>query len=129
VTGVLSPKAPSVVATPNPLGMAISADGKHAYIANGEANTISQFSIDPLTGTLQPLTPETVGTGRTPAGVALGLDGKSAYVTNSDDNTVSEYDVDPLTGALSPKPGAPVATGPAPSFGIAVGRFPMGNAQ
>ena len=125
-TGALSSKTPTVVATLNPLRIAISQDGGHAYVGDGFSNTVCQYNIDSLTGTLSPMNPATVPSGVYASGVALSPDGKSAYVTNSGDGTVSQYDVNPLTGALSPKSVAPVATGLAPG-GITVGRRPMGN--
>ncbi len=125
-TGALSSKAPPTVATPSPLGVVVSPDGKSVYVANQDANTVSEYSTDPLTGTLSPKTPPTITTGSISVFVAVTPDGKSAYVTNYGDNTVSEYNIDSTTGALSPKTTATIATGPAP-YGMAVGSLPISH--
>jgi DNA-binding beta-propeller fold protein YncE len=130
-TGNLSPKVPATVSTGSgPYGVAVAPDGKSVYVTNrgnGTGLTLSEYNVDPLTGTLSPKVPATVPTGMGPVGIAVTPDGRSVYVTNfgSPDgrlpfgNTLSQYDVDPLTGALSPKTPAIVATGTAPQ-GIAV---------
>jgi YVTN family beta-propeller protein len=124
VSGALSPKTPArVAAGPNPAFVAVTPDGRSAYASNFFAGTfggsVSQYSIDPVTGALSPKTPASVATGALPFRIAVTPDGNSAYVTNGRDNTVSQYTIDPLTGALSPKTPATVATGSGPT-GIAV---------
>jgi 6-phosphogluconolactonase len=108
--------------------VAVTPDGKSVYVTNlgnGSGNTLSQYNVDPLTGTLSPKTPATVATGLGPYGVAVTPDDKSAYVTNIGDqvgllgNALAQYNVDPLTGTLSTKTPATVATGAGPQ-GIAV---------
>ncbi len=89
-----------------PVHIAVSPDGKNAYVASFNG-AVWQYTIDPVTGGLSPKNPATVAAGRSPWDVAVTPDGKSAYVTNYGDNTVSEYDINPLTGTLSPKTGAP----------------------
>lgn len=139
-SGGLSPKTPATVATGSgPLGIAVSPDGRSAYVTNYffSDNSVSQYDIDPVIGALSPKTRATVAAGVHPFGVAVTPDGKSAYVTNSPvvlsppDDTVSQYDIDALSGALSPKTPATVPAGSMPR-GIAirpVARVPTGKQQ
>jgi 6-phosphogluconolactonase len=69
-TGVLSPKTPASVQAPNPLNIAISANGAHAYVVNYQTNVISQYNIDSLTGRLSPQATPTVATGSDDQGIA-----------------------------------------------------------
>ncbi len=122
--GLLSPLTPaSVAAGSSPSGVAVTHDGRSAYVTNVASATVSQYSIDPLTGALSPKTPASVAAGSSPSGVAVTHDGRSAYVVNDPgiqlNGTVSQYSIDPLTGALSPKTPASVPTGRAPQ-GVAV---------
>ena len=69
--------------------MAITPDGKHAYVTNSNDGTVSVITT--ATGAVS--APITVGTG--PAGVAITPDGKHAYVTNySRRHGVGDHDRD-----------------------------------
>ena len=70
----------------NPHGVAVSPDGKHAYITDTDHDAVLVVS----TSRLQ--TEDRVRVGRTPWHVAFGPGGSSAYVTNANDNTVSVID-------------------------------------
>ncbi len=94
--------------------MAVTPNGKSAYVANSADNTVSQYSIDPTTGVLSPKSPATVATGSLPNSLAVTPDGKSAYVVNESGNTVSQYSINPSTGQLTPMSPATVATGSLP---------------
>lgn len=128
-TGALTAKSsPTAASDGRPQDIAISPDGKSAYIVNvGSASiagghSISQYDIDPATGALSQKSPAAVESGAYPTAVAVNPDGKSAYVTNGDNpysgstgaNTVSQYDIDPATGELSPKGSPTVAAGSNP---------------
>jgi uncharacterized repeat protein (TIGR01451 family) len=54
--------------------VAVSPDGKSAYITNGGDATVSQYNVDPSTGALSAKSPATVATGSSPFGVAVGPD-------------------------------------------------------
>ena len=87
--------------------MAITPDGKHAYVTNFTDSTVSVITT--ATGAVS--TPITVG--EAPATVAITPDGKHAYVTNEGPNgagnTVSV--ITTATGAVSPpSPSARVRT-------------------
>jgi DNA-binding beta-propeller fold protein YncE len=95
---------------PGPRGVAVTADGKSAYVTNQDDATVSEYNIDPQTGALSPKTPEAVaGAGVGAQDVAVTPDGRSAYVVNG--GTVAQFNIDPVSGVLSPKTSAPVAGG------------------
>ncbi len=82
------------------------------YVANQGDGTVSQFKIDPTTGSFSPVGAGAVAAGSSPASVAsvgLYIDGDSTstalpfvYVANQASNTISGYRVDTTSGALQP---------------------------
>jgi 6-phosphogluconolactonase (cycloisomerase 2 family) len=61
VSGALSPKNPPTVASgTSAVDVAITADGKNAYVTDREGDAIFQYNIDPATGSLSPDNPATV---------------------------------------------------------------------
>jgi DNA-binding beta-propeller fold protein YncE len=123
------PKTPATVATGSfPTSVAVTPDGASAYVTNQDDNTVSQYSVDPVTGALSPKTPATVAAGFLPFDLAVTADGKHVYVSDIGDSfhgvgAVSQYSVDPSTGALSLMTPATIATGGA-AKGLAVGPLP-----
>ena len=128
-TGKLTPKSPAMVSTAGvPSGIiAISPDGKNAYVPSGKA--ISWYRISPATGKLTPMPPRTVAGAGSPIGIKVAPGGRYLYITtgtqclvpkgskgkcaaNTKANTVSVFAISPATGALSAKPVQTVATGP-----------------
>ena len=83
--------------------MAITPDGKRAYVANPGDGTVSVITT--ATGAVS--APITVG--NRPYAVAITPDGKHAYVTNDGDGTVSV--ITTATGAVS----APITVGNDPA--------------
>jgi YVTN family beta-propeller protein len=82
--------SPPITVGTDPIGIAITPDGKFAYVANfayEEPGTVSV--IDTQTNQVVG-TPITVGKG--PYGVAITPDGKFAYIPNSESGTVSVID-------------------------------------
>jgi 6-phosphogluconolactonase len=61
-TGKLTPKSPRTVPTAGvPSGIiALSPDGKNAYVTSEHEGALSQFAISPVTGKITPLSPATV---------------------------------------------------------------------
>ena len=90
-----------------PVGTAITRDGKTAYVADHGEGTVTP--IDLATNT--PGTPIMVGNG--PVGIAITPDGKTAYVTDEGGSTVTPIDL--ATGT----PGTPIRVGNEPQ-GIAI---------
>ena len=115
-TGALSAKPVETVATgPNPQMITIAPDGKSAYVTcAGYTKTshdgIWQYSIDPATGKLTPLSPAMVAIADGPHDLAITPDGKNLYVVTVGSNTISQYRINPHTGALSAEPASTAAT-------------------
>jgi 6-phosphogluconolactonase (cycloisomerase 2 family) len=127
-TGDLTPKSPATVATPpNPEPIAVSPNGKYAYVANcdgcgyalrkkpdaaaGSAGAkrgsakpsfLSEYRINPSTGALSHKPIASVTTGNGANWVAIAPNDRSAYVATST-NGVWQYTINPTTGKLSPK--------------------------
>jgi YVTN family beta-propeller protein len=107
----------------HPRGVAVTPDGKRAYVTNAASNTVSV--IDTASNTV-------VGTpilvGDNPFVVTVAPDGKHAYVTNLTSNTVSVIDTASDTvaatvpvgsnpvgvGIVPPQPGVPYGGGHGP---------------
>ncbi len=100
-----------------PAGVAITPDGKYAYVANSGDGTVVRIT----TATMLVSGPLPVGDG--PAGVAITPDGKYAYVANSGDGTVSV--IRTPTGLSGPGAIDSAAVVSAP---IRVGNTPVGVA-
>jgi 6-phosphogluconolactonase (cycloisomerase 2 family) len=85
-----------------------------SYVANYNANTISQYSIG-ADGSLNPLTPNsTVATGTTPKSIAVDPLGQYAYVANynvAGPGTLSQYNIADADGSLTPMTIPTVAVG------------------
>jgi DNA-binding beta-propeller fold protein YncE len=136
-TGKLTPKSPRMVATAGaPSGLiAISPDGKNAYVPSGKA--ISQYRISPATGKLTPMPPRKVAGAGFPIGIKVAPDGRYLYFvsfmncivakgstgSNCTDSakarkasTVSVFRISPGTGALSARPVQTMRTGLGPQM-------------
>jgi len=139
-TGKLTPKSPAMVATAGvPSGLiAVSPDGKNAYVPSGKA--ISQYRISPATGKLTAMPPRKVAGAGSPVGIKVAPDGRYLYFVSSTQclvpkaskgsssskgsncaamakaSTVSVFGISPGTGALSSVPVQAVATGLGPQM-------------
>ena len=70
-TGALSARPVSTDRTvPVPEAIALSPDGKNAYVTSEGEGALSQFAISPVTGKITPLSPATV---TAPAHGSLGV--------------------------------------------------------
>lgn len=74
-----------------PFGIAITPDGRHAYVTGGG---ISVIDTDPTSQTFNMVIGNPIGVGTFPFGIAITPDGRHAYVTNQGDDTVSVIDTD-----------------------------------
>ncbi|MGB2852743.1 MAG: beta-propeller fold lactonase family protein [Solirubrobacterales bacterium] len=78
------------------MGVAVSTDGRHAYVAGGSDNAVATFSRDPTTGALTFVEQDTDGVGGVDglAGarfVTTSPDGAHVYVTGRNDNAVVAF--------------------------------------
>ncbi len=108
----------SVTAGADPIGLVLSPSGNNAYVTNSGSNTISQYSIDTVTGILTPITdaPPTVTSGESPYGITVTPSGKYLYVTNQTGGSISMYSIAD-DGVLSPLSNPSITTGNSP-YGI-----------
>jgi len=81
-TGVLSggPNADTTTAS-GPASVALTADGKYAYVANRGDNTLAMYSVDPSTGLLTSLGATIPPGSAEPNSIVLDPGGQLAYVT------------------------------------------------
>jgi 6-phosphogluconolactonase len=101
-----------------------AAVGRFAYVANEGDNTISAYTINPVTGALASVAGSPFPTQRAHA-LAVDPGGRFLYTANFDSTGVSAYTIDTTTGALTEVPGSPFAAGASP-LSVAVdpsGRF------
>jgi len=68
----------------NPIGVALTPDGRFVYVTNASSNTVSV--IDHATNTV---VGSPIPVGASPVGIAVTPDGGFAYVANVNSNTVS----------------------------------------
>jgi YVTN family beta-propeller protein len=95
----------------SPFGVAVTPDGKHAYVANFNSNNVSVID----TTTTPPSVVATVGVQTSPIGVAVTPDGKQVYVSNYSSNNISVID----TTTTPPSVVATVAVGSNP-YGVGI---------
>jgi DNA-binding beta-propeller fold protein YncE len=69
-SGALSAAGPGQATGDNPLGVAVSRNGRHVYTANLGSNDLSGFDIDNTTGALTPIAGSPFAAGQSPYGVA-----------------------------------------------------------
>ena len=95
-----------------PVGVALTPDGRSVYATNPLDSTVSQYDVDPVSDTLTPKSPGIVAGTLVGQAIAVAPDGKSAYVSCGEG--VCQYDIDPSTGALAAKTPGSVAASFAP---------------
>lgn len=94
-----------------------------AGVVNSKSNSVSVFSVDPITGTYTEVPGSQFSTGASPGNIAFSplISGHLfAAVTNIGDNNVTVFSVDQTTGVFTEIAGSPFSTG--------VGRSPVGIA-
>lgn len=103
------------ISEPGPL--VVDPYGKYVYVVGSGSNTLSGFTISPVSGSIIAMTPPTVATGVQPKSIVIRGDDNWMFVTNYGANTVSQYSITPATGALSVLPAIQTDNYP---FGVAV---------
>jgi 6-phosphogluconolactonase len=124
--GTLTPNdPPSAEVTPGsgPRHFAFHPDGKHAYVINELASTVTAFTYDAGRGVLTPT--QTVST--LPAGlkvanstaeVQVHPSGKFLYGSNRGHDSIAVFRIDPQTGELTPAGHQPTGGKTPRNFGI-----------
>jgi 6-phosphogluconolactonase (cycloisomerase 2 family) len=123
-TGALTVKASAIAAGVGAAGIAVSPDGRSAYVSG--AGAIWQYDISPSTGVLSHKSPSSVSAGHASgtddtSPIAVSPNGKSVYECDGGaaEPAVFEYDVNGATGDLTPKTPASVAA-PAEAVNLAI---------
>ena len=101
----------------------IAPNGKNAYVIDATSRWLSQYRINPHTGTLSSKPTSTAGTVLHPEAIALSADGKNAYVTSENDPEMAQYTINPTTGKITAMTPATVTTASG-SLGLAVTPIP-----
>ncbi len=108
----------------SPTSVTIEPHGKFAYATNSGSDTISAYTVDAASGTLEPLAHGASGISN-PAAMAVDPSGRFAYVATNRLASISEYAVDAATRALGRSAIGSVAAGTS-TISVAVeprGRF------
>jgi 6-phosphogluconolactonase len=106
-SGALRALTPKTVASgPGPYDVAVSPQGTSVYVVDAPGNAtgeVSQYTLNPATGTLTPKSPKTVPAAAGPSGIiALAPGGRNAYVPDDTAQAISQYSISPATGTLTP---------------------------
>ena len=101
--GGLIPKSPAEVPLPGTGSrqIALTPDGRHAYVIHSASGGISQWSVDDA-GRLIPKAPLVVGSQTLHIALAVTPDGRNLYVPVGAENNIYQYDIT-ADGALAPK--------------------------
>lgn len=119
-TGNLTLAAPPYTVGTAPTALAVTPtatvipNGTFLYVANAGSNNISAFTIDPVAGTLTPVSPATFSAGLGPAFLAVSVKGKYLYCADRQSNQISSYTIDAVKGSLTPTAPATTSTGVSP---------------
>lgn len=98
--GSLTPIALAAsVPTLSPFHIVIDSTSSYLYVSNGAANTISEFNISAVDGSLSPAAGSPVATGTCGAAAGLALNATTLYVAAP--SKACSFTVAPLGGALS----------------------------
>jgi uncharacterized repeat protein (TIGR02543 family) len=120
---------PTVAAGVYPDAIAIDPSGKWAYVVNGDANTVSQYSINQTTGALTSLSTPTAATGHNAFEIKIISipSGEYAYVANYSDGTISQYSINTTNGMLSQLTPSTVTAIPGGTLALSIAVDPQGR--
>jgi 6-phosphogluconolactonase len=101
-----SPASVSLEPGSGPRHLALAPDGKHAYLINELANTLTTFAVDVDTGALKtlqtvPTLPADFTGKNTTAEVVVHPSGRFAYGSNRGHDSLALFHVDPANGTLT----------------------------
>lgn len=102
-------QGPLGVGVPNdePYGLAITPNDRYLYVTNANsASTISEYSVDPSSGSLEPLAPAAArvdpASGANPSSIAVDPTGSWAFTANPGSQSVTSLRINPTNGVLTP---------------------------
>lgn len=114
--GALAPLGPALPAGDEPLGVAVSPDGDHVYVASRGSDSVSAYAAA-AGGQLTPLAAPPPATGDAPSGIAVSPDGSLLFTADAG-GTASAFTIT-ADGTPAAVAGSPFAVGGSPA-GIAV---------
>ena len=97
-TGELTPLGSPVATGRGPEGVTVDPSGKFAYVTDGQADTISTYTID--AGGVLTVGPKVAASGD-PEGITVDPTGKFVYVVHRDTKDIFVYTINPATGELT----------------------------
>lgn len=130
-TGQLTPLSPALVTVGTyALSIAVHPTGKFVYaaiLAGSPSAAVAQFTVDPATGKLTPMSTPTVSAGGAgTAVITVEASGKFAYATSGDtgwgSTSIAQYAIDQTTGALTLLANPTVQAGYSPSGIVTTGK-------
>ena len=84
----------------HPLSVAEDPTGKHVYVLNGDADTLSLFRLDSQSGILKALPGSPIAVGKGARAVVVHPSGDWLYVLNGGSGDIARYQRDRLQGTL-----------------------------
>ena len=129
------PRFVSIKPASGPRHFAFHPDGKHAYVINEMASTVTAFTYDPTNGSLSEI--QTIATipaefhgDTSTADVQVHPSGKFLYGSNRGHNSIAMFRIDPATGKLTSLGQEPTKGKTPRNFGIdPSGRFLLAENQ
>jgi DNA-binding beta-propeller fold protein YncE len=122
-TGIANSAELPVATGKTPVAMAMTSDGKYAYVADSEAATVSIYTAA-ADGTLSAATPpaaqvaipggSTTTPLATPVSIAIDASNQYLYVGDSANGLIYQFKINPATGALTLLPTPTIASAASP---------------
>jgi 6-phosphogluconolactonase (cycloisomerase 2 family) len=100
-----------------PVALAVDTTKNFLYAAEMNSNEISQYRINPGSGSLSALSPAAVSTGTSPVSIAIHPNGLYLYTANVGSDSINGFRISVQSGTLSPIQTATTSSRPA---GLAV---------
>jgi 6-phosphogluconolactonase len=125
--GTLTPNVPpyaDLAPGSGPRHLAFHPDGRHAYVINELASTVTVFDLDPSRGTFSELQtistrkPDATRAGNSTAEILVHPSGRFVYGSNRGDDALAIFAVDPTSGKLTTVGFQPTGGKNPRSFGI-----------
>ena len=92
----------------------VDPSARFLYAANIQSDSVSVYSINPVSGALTQIAGSPFATGDGPYEITIDPSGRYAYVVTINDDSITGYSIDPSSGALTELASSPIAGGNAP---------------